>query len=108
MDNSGRYAKEGGVVVGITVTEARSGGARNWSIEVSDNGPGIPDARKAAIMPSLPSEMGINRGVASSLQFYSLVLAHFDGSITIGDRVPGEPDKGARVVITIPEAKPHG
>ena len=108
MDNSGRYAKEGGVVVGITVTEAGSGGARSWSIDVSDNGPGIPDARKGAIMPSLTSERDINRGVASSLQFYSLVLAHFGGSIAIGDRVPGDPDKGARVVITLPEAASHG
>jgi signal transduction histidine kinase len=75
----------------------RTGGARNVSITIADNGPGVPDDMKEKIFePFLSSkETGVGLGLAVSRR---IVEAH-GGTLLVTDN----PGRGARFTIYLPD-----
>ena len=67
-------------------------------IEVSDNGPGIPDELKSGVFRREGGQTGIG------LYIVKKIISRYGGRVWIEDRVPGNPGRGARVVITLPQA----
>ena len=70
-------------------------GARK--IEVSDNGPGVPDEMKSGVF-----RREGRPGSGTGLYLVKRIVNRYGGRIWIEDRVPGNPAKGARLVIILP------
>jgi len=107
LENAANYADNEKLAVSIRVVPAEEAGDKSfWQIEITDDGPGMPDELKAFFMPSGASserlKKGISRGVASSLLIYSALVGHFGGSGWVEDRVPGDYTKGVKVVVKLP------
>ena len=109
FDNAIKHSTKGTnrVMVSVSPEEGRTGKPA-WNIEVTDDGPGIPDHTKSALSAT-SSDPGkrYSRGVASSLSIMSLVAEQLGGRVRVEDRVAGDYTQGARVTITLPRAPPH-
>lgn len=70
-----------------------------YKIDVSDNGPGIPDERKSEVLRQNGQKEG-----AIDLSLVKRIVNYYGGRVWIEDRVPGNSARGARVVITLPES----
>lgn len=95
--NSARHALSPTVDVEIKAAKDRLGTCK---IEVIDNGPGIPDERKSGVF----RREGVKEG-GSGLYLVKKIVARHGGRVWIEDRVPGNPARGTRVVITLPPQK---
>ncbi|CAJ37330.1 ATP-binding protein [Methanocella arvoryzae] len=94
--NSARHSTGKSVDVDIKGTKDRMGTCK---IEVSDNGPGIPDELKSGVFRREDGQTGIG------LYIVKKIVSRYGGRVWIEDRVPGNPGRGARVVITLPQAQ---
>ena len=77
------------------------------SIEVEDDGPGIPDAEKPLVLEPFYRTDGARRtvgGFGLGLAIAFTVARHHDGSLTLHDRVP----HGLCARLTLPLAGPGG
>lgn len=70
----------------IEVTSCRSG--RHWELLVSDNGPGIADADKAAVFRPMHKLVSRDEdeGGGMGLAILSKIVAHYEGSVHVEDR----------------------
>jgi len=107
LENAANYADTGTLTISIRVVPVEEAGDKLfWRIEISDDGPGLPDEMKAYFAVSTPSperfRRGLARGVASSLLIYSAMAGRFGGKIWIEDRVSGDYAKGAKVLMMLP------
>ncbi len=64
---------------------------------MADNGPGVPDEMKSGVFRR---EGRPDKG--SGLYLVKRIVNRYGGRVWIEDRVPGNPSKGARVVIILP------
>jgi len=107
LENAANYADSERLTMSIRVVPVEDAGDKSfWRIEISDDGPGLPDELKAFFVASTPNSErfrgGMSRGVASSLLIYSALVGRFGGKIWIEDRVPGDYAKGAKVLLKLP------
>lgn len=96
--NSVRHSAATSVDVDVRVTRDRSGISR---IEISDNGPGIPDEIKSEVFRPQKSKQ-VKNPQSIGLYLVKRIANKFGGRVWIEDRVPGNYTKGARLVITVP------
>lgn len=94
--NSALYATARSVDIDIKVTMDRAGA---YKIELSDNGPGIPDEMKSEVF-----RRESRKGAGISLYLVKKIVSRYGGRVWTEDRVPGNPSRGARVVIMLPPA----
>lgn len=106
LDNAVRHAERKNVTIGIVAYENTvESGMVLWDIEIEDDGPGIPEnAKQAIIAPLIPAKR-FHRGVASSLAFCSAAVIGLGGDFQIEDRVSGDRSKGTRVIVRLPSAE---
>ncbi|HEY3273174.1 MAG TPA: ATP-binding protein [Methanocella sp.] len=92
--NSVKHARSGSVDVTVRASVDRLGARK---IEVSDNGPGVPDEMKSVVfrLEGRPAS-------GTGLYLVKRIVSRYGGRIWIEDRVPGNPAKGARMVIILP------
>ena len=107
LENAANYADSERLTMSIRVVPVEDVGDKSfWRIEISDDGPGLPDELKAFFVASTPNSErfrgGMSRGVASSLLIYSALVGRFGGKIWIEDRVHGDYAKGAKVLLKLP------
>jgi len=107
LENAANYADSERLTMSIRVVPVEDAGDKSfWRIEISDDGPGLPDELKAFFVASTPNSErfrgGMSRGVASSLLIYSALVGRFGGKIWIEDRVHGDYAKGAKVLLKLP------
>lgn len=95
LKNSIDHSKTPAVDVDIRMSRERSGGSR---LEISDNGPGIPDEFKSEVFR--PVKASLKGGMG--LYLVKKIANKYGGRVWIEDRVHGDHRKGASVVITIP------
>jgi signal transduction histidine kinase len=95
----GNSAKFGGpgVEVWIKVTD----GADQVTVSVEDSGPGIPDVLKPVIFNRFQRGKTGKSGKGLGLYICRMTLEGFGGRIWVGDRVEGEPGKGAAIRFTL-------
>ncbi|NWF96767.1 MAG: PAS domain-containing sensor histidine kinase [Candidatus Thorarchaeota archaeon] len=67
-------------------------------VSVSDNGPGISDAKKAIIFERSKRSGGVG------LTLVYQMVRKYGGQIELGDRVDGQPAQGARFTVTLRRA----
>jgi signal transduction histidine kinase len=106
IDNAIKHTKKDFVEVEVDVYASKGDSQEdNWTIEVRDHGPGIPDQTKKALDVASPDpKRRFTRGIASSLSVIPLIAEQLGGRIRIEDRVPGDYTQGTKVIITLPRA----
>lgn len=76
-----------------------------WRVDICDHGPGISDSRKKLLLTdALDTQTRFERGIASGLSFSGLIIRQLGGELLIEDRVPGDWEKGTRIVLKLPIA----
>ncbi|MFW9933893.1 MAG: PAS domain S-box protein [Candidatus Thorarchaeota archaeon] len=81
----------------VWVSTTRKNGI--FQLNISDNGPGISEAKKQTIFDKSKRSGGVG------LTLVAQMIRKYGGSISIVDRVKGDPAKGAKFIITLKEAK---
>jgi signal transduction histidine kinase len=94
----------GNVKVDIDVSVQTVQGQDFVRVEVTDNGPGIPDEVKERLF-----RKGVRGGTKAPGRGLGLFLAYnivagADGRIWVEDRVPGDHTRGTRFVVLLPKA----
>jgi PAS domain S-box-containing protein len=104
IENSIRHSS-GPLTINVNLAEAQENGQGYCRVELADNGPGIPGEIKRTLLLDF-NEPGNNfTRIGFGLRFVKTLVDSYHGKIWLEDRVPGEYEKGLRVVITIPKAE---
>ncbi|CAJ37936.1 PAS domain S-box protein [Methanocella arvoryzae] len=104
VDNAIRHSQIA-VTIDLTIDQVLDKGITYLRIDVSDNGPGIPDELKKTILMT-PEELegkSIRRGFG--LYLVRTLVDYYHGKVWAEDRVPGDYMKGARFVVLLPAAE---
>lgn len=101
VDNSIKHSK-GPLNLYISTSAIFSDGKKLCRIAIEDNGPGIPDARKAGILDfsSAIRQRAVGKGLG--LYLVKTLVDDFNGKIMVEDRIPGDYTKGSRFIILLP------
>nr|WP_149359424.1 DUF4153 domain-containing protein [Lolliginicoccus suaedae] len=100
LDNAVRHSPEGGTV---TVRADSLGGDR-WSLEVSDEGPGIPANRAERVFARFGSWDDSGGGTGLGLAIASWACELHGGSIAVIAETEKDSGRGARVRAVLPKA----
>jgi len=96
IGNSRSHAGQGAEVF-ITVTD----GGSEVKVSVEDTGPGIPDDLKPAVFERFTRGSGGAPGTVLGLYICRSLANWYGGTIQAGDRVEGQPEKGASIRFTL-------
>ncbi|MCD1293651.1 histidine kinase [Methanocella sp. CWC-04] len=96
LNNSIKHSKLPSVDIDIRILKDRTGTRR---LEIADNGPGIPDELKSEVFRRGKDSLR-NKGAGIGLYLVKRIVNKEGGRIWIEDRIPGNPSRGARAVIT--------
>ncbi len=97
LKNSVQHSTSSLIEADIRISRDRSGTCK---IEISDNGPGIPDEFKGEVFRQHKENMKGCKGIG--LYLVKRIVNRHGGRVWIEDRVHGDHRKGTRVVITMP------
>ncbi len=101
MQNALKYSKDQHAKVEVSAKEVDG----KWRVDVCDYGPGISDNQKKLLLAdALDTQTRFERGIASGLSFSGLIVTELGGELLIEDRVQGDSEKGARIVLILPKA----
>ena len=93
---------EGAVNVDVRLGCVVRDGEERVRVEIEDDGPGVPDEKKAAIFDR--SLMGLTKTVSRGLGLYLVkrLVEDYSGDVWVEDRVDGDSTQGARFVVELP------
>ena len=74
-------------------------------VEIEDNGPGISDEKKKAILRRSVQDRSKLTGKGLGLYLVRTLVDDYGGRIWVEDRVPGDYTRGCRFVIMLPISK---
>ncbi len=97
LTNSVRHSASRSVDCEVRLVKERSGACR---LEISDNGPGIPDEFKSEAFR--PHKANMKNPGGLGLYVVKKVASRYGGRVWAEDRVHGDYRKGVTIVITIP------
>ncbi|HTY91742.1 MAG TPA: PAS domain S-box protein [Methanocella sp.] len=81
---------------------ADNNGVKYCRVAVEDNGPGIPDDKKATIFNRTLKGSNKARGMGLGLYIVKSLVDSYGGKVWVEDRVVGDHTQGARFVVMIP------
>lgn len=90
------------LVIDMGVEKVLSDDKRYYRVNITDNGPGIPDELKAKIFTRFERGKAKVAGNGLGLYLVKTLLDDFHGVIWIEDRIPGDYTKGSRFVVMLP------
>jgi PAS domain S-box-containing protein len=94
----------GSVTINLWVDRAFDG-IEYYRVVVEDNGPGIPDEKKAEVFYRFKRGQTMARGTGLGLYIVKTLVDSFYGRVKVEDRVPGDYTKGARFIVYLPALK---
>jgi signal transduction histidine kinase len=107
LENSVEAAERDDIALEVKSTIVEENGHKFLRLELTDDGLGISDDLKGCFVvskdPGKQFEMGISKGVASTLLISSAIVKSLGGELQIEDRIPGKCSKGCRIVIKFPQ-----
>jgi PAS domain S-box-containing protein len=92
----------GPVSVDIKLEQAFEDNMMYYRVDISDNGPGIPDELKKKLFRRHQRGDTHVTGRGLGLYLVKKMVDDFHGKVWVEDRVPGDPSKGARFVVMLP------
>ncbi len=99
--NAGDALRSEGISPGVVTLRARTAPSQ-VTVEVEDNGPGIPDALRAKVFEPFFTTKPAGEGTGLGLATSAAIVEQAGGTIAVRDRADGSP--GARFVIELPIA----
>jgi PAS domain S-box-containing protein len=92
----------GPVAIDVEVKLVYEGDKPYYRVDVSDNGPGIPDELKKKLFTRF--QQGETHATERGLGLYLVktLVDDFQGKVRVEDRVPGDYSKGSRFVVLLP------
>jgi two-component sensor histidine kinase len=100
LNNSIKHSTLMSVDIEIKAIKDRSG---TYRLEISDNGTGIPDEMKSEVFRKQKAILD-KKGAGIGLYIVKKLVNREGGRVWIEDRIPGNSARGARVVMTFPQA----
>lgn len=98
-------APEATLIIGIDVMSVRENGVDYYVVSVEDNGPGIPDFRKAGLFLRLARERRQQLKSGLGLGLVKTLVEDFGGRVWVKDRVPDDYRQGSRFVVMLLKAR---
>jgi len=105
LDNAIKYNHREVPYIGIDIEKHRGPEGNHIQVSVSDNGPGILDEEKATVIYRYFRRFENSEGKGLGLYLVKALASRYHGKVWIEDRVPGRPYDGAKVSVTIPDAR---
>ncbi len=99
----GNAIKFGGPTVEVTIRVEEIGDAVQISVE--DTGPGIPDEVKETVFTRFGKNRSRKSGQGLGLYITRMLIERYGGRIWVDDRVPGRPECGAALRLTLRRAR---
>jgi PAS domain S-box-containing protein len=92
----------GPVTIDIELNTVLEDNKKYYRVDISDNGPGIPDELKKMLFGR--SQRGTAKTTGRGLGLYLVknLVDDFQGKVWVEDRVPGDYTKGSRFVVMLP------
>jgi len=100
----GNAIKFGGPDVDVTISVREEG--ETVSVTVADNGPGIPDDLKPWVFERKVRGATKKSGKGLGLNIVRMLAERYGGSVRAGDRIPGRPEEGAAIIVTLRRYNP--
>lgn len=102
LDNAVKFTPTKRVEVAVSVAETAD--QRALTFRIADHGRGIPLHERGVILDRLASRKGDYSAYRSGIGLFIVktIADRYGARLSIEDRVPGEPDKGAVFVLEIP------
>jgi signal transduction histidine kinase len=91
----------GPLTLGIKLDKVTINNKPYCRVEIEDNGSGISDERKAPLIEEACLRAR-RSGSGFGLCLVKTLVDEYHGTVSVEDRVPGEYQKGARFVVTLP------
>lgn len=102
VGNAIKHSDKALVKIKISLSMVMEDDKEFYRIEISDNGPGIPDSLKPVIFDKLNSENERQRKKGLGLYLVRTLVDDYDGKVRVEDNVPGDPGMGSRFIILLP------
>jgi signal transduction histidine kinase len=90
--------------MGIEVLQVQENGISYYVVTIEDNGPGIPDLRKAELFSRLAPDRRPYHGGGLGLGLVKTLVDDYGGRVWVEDRVPGDHGQGCRFMVMLPVA----
>ncbi|KAF5028994.1 Adaptive-response sensory-kinase SasA [anaerobic digester metagenome] len=100
----GNAIKFGGPDVDVTISVREEGDM--VSVTVADNGPGIPDDLKPRVFERKVRGTTKKSGKGLGLNIVRMLAERYGGSVRAKDRIPGRPEEGAAIIVTLRRYNP--
>lgn len=91
--------------INISLSEVVEANRAYYRVDISDDGPGIPDELKKTIFDHFSGGAWKPEYKGLGLYIVKALVNSFNGSVWVEDRVPGDHTRGARFVVLLPAAK---
>jgi len=95
------------VRIGIAVSMVDRNGRKYHRVSIEDNGPGIPDEKKAEVFHRFMRGQTRMSGTGLGLYIVKTLVESFGGYVKVEDRVKGDHTKGTRFVVYLPATEEH-
>jgi PAS domain S-box-containing protein len=92
----------GPLTIDIRLKNALMGDRQHCIVSIEDNGPGISDDMKGQLFTGHQRGKVIT-GNGLGLYLVKTLVEDFHGTVGVEDRIAGDPSKGCRFIVTLPE-----
>ncbi|TXT64082.1 MAG: putative histidine kinase [Promethearchaeota archaeon] len=103
LKNSIEHNNNQKIQIKISVSEVTKARQAYIKIEIIDNGKGIPNKQKDAILGNLREKSQVSNRIGLGLLFVEKIIALCGGEITIRDKIEGAHSKGTNFTVILPK-----
>jgi signal transduction histidine kinase len=92
------------LAIDIGMAKVREDRVDYFRVTIDDNGPGIPDEKKASVFGRFARGKDNVKGSGLGLYLVKSLAEKYGGKVRVEDRVPGDHTRGCRFVVMLPAA----